>query len=87
MKPIREMIIFVEPDCKSCERVLETAKLLQDQNFIVDLLIINRADEPDSCRKFSVMIFPAVFINGRLAFYGEFSVDDVKQFVYQSLPN
>ena len=87
MKPIREMIIFIEPDCIACVRVLETAKVLRHQNIVADLLNVNRIEDPESCMKFGVQIFPAVFINGRLTFYGEFSVEEARRFIHRSVQN
>ena len=72
MSPIREMVVLVEPDCIACVRVLETATVLCQRGIVANLIVLNRLHNPDSCRKFGVVIFPAVFINGRLAFYGEF---------------
>lgn len=80
MKPIHEILVFVEPECVSCERVLNTVKVVK-RNFKVDhLIVIDRSDDPEYCRKFGVIIFPATFINGRLAFYGEFSVEEAQRF-------
>ena len=80
MKPIHEILVFVEPECVSCERVLNTVKVVK-RNFKVDhLIVIDRSADPEYCRKFGVIIFPATFINGRLAFYGEFSVEEAQRF-------
>jgi predicted thioredoxin/glutaredoxin len=87
MKPIHEMIVLVEPDCRSCERVLETAEVLHRCGIVANLIVLNRIDNPDSCGKFGVIIFPAVYINGRLAFYGEFSVEDAQRFAQDSVHN
>lgn len=79
------MIVFVEPNCAACERVLETAEILREQNIVANLVIFNRSIDPESCMKFGVVIFPTVYINGQLAFYGEFSVEDAKRFVNHSV--
>ena len=81
MKPIQEMVVLVEPNCTACLRVLQTAGVLRDQGVVTNLVVLNRTDDPDKCRKFGAVIFPAVFINGRLAFYGEFSTEDAKRFL------
>ena len=80
MNPIHEMVVLVEPDCVACVRVLETASALHRRGIVANLLVLNRADDPESSRKYGVVIFPAVFINGHLAFYGEFSMEDAVQF-------
>ncbi len=84
MKPIHEMVVLVEPDCVACLRVLRTARMLRDERIVANLVVINRIEDPDTCRKFGAVIFPAVFIDGRLAFYGEFSMEDAFHFVENS---
>jgi glutaredoxin len=81
MKPIHEMVVLVEPGCIPCVRVLETASALHRRGTVAKLIVLNRADEPEASRKYGVVIFPAVFIDGRLAFYGEFSIEDTLGFV------
>ena len=80
MKPIHEIRVFVEPKCVSCERVLNTVKVIKLNFKVEQLVVINRAADPEYCRKFGILIFPATFINGRLAFYGEFSVEEAQRF-------
>jgi predicted thioredoxin/glutaredoxin len=75
------MIVFVEPDCVLCERVLETVAVLREQDIVADIVIFDRSVDPESCMKFGVFIFPAVYIDGQLAFYGEFSIEDAKRFI------
>ena len=84
MNSIHEMVVLVEPDCLACVRVLEIASTLHQCGIVTKLVVLNRADDPESSRKYNVVIFPAVFINGRLAFYGEFSADDALRFVQHS---
>ena len=84
MKPIQEMVVLIEPDCVACVRVLHTAGVLRDRGIVTNLVVLNRMDNPDKCRKFGIVIFPAVFINGRLAFYGEFSMEDAIRFLEHS---
>ncbi len=81
MKPIHEVVVLVEPDCVACVRVLCTARILLDKGIIANLVVSNRINDPDKCREFGVVIFPATFIDGRLAFYGEFSYEDVNSFL------
>ena len=81
MKPIKEMVVLVEPDCIACVRVLETATVLRQKGIVARLLVLNRLYDSESCRKYNVVIYPAVFINGRLAFYGEFTMEDALRFV------
>ena len=85
MKPIREMVVLVEPDCVACVRVLSTARILLDRGIVANLIVVNRIDDAEQCREFGVIIFPAVFIDGRFAFYGEFSYEDVNSFLEHRL--
>lgn len=85
MKLIEEMLVFVEENCLPCDRVLETVKTLSQMEIVSKVRIFNRNIDPYTCQQFGVLIFPAVFINGRLAFYGEFSVEDAKRFVNHSV--
>jgi hypothetical protein len=83
MKPGREMIVLVEPDCIACVRAVRTAGILRNKGIVTNLVIINRIDEPERCRNYGAVIFPATFIDGRLAFYGEFFVEDVDRLLVQ----
>lgn len=82
-KPIRELLVFIEPECIACEQVLETVGLLQKSSLVERLVVIDRTEDPESCQLYGVVIFPATFINGKLVFYGEFSVEDAKNFMRQ----
>jgi hypothetical protein len=81
MKPVHEMVVLVEPDCIACVRALRIANTLREKGIVTNLVIINRIDDPDKCRQYGVVIFPATFIDRRLAFYGEFSVEDATHFL------
>ncbi len=80
---INRMMIFIEPDCTSCERVVETATTLYRYGFLRDLVVINRTNKPEVCAEFGVMIYPTVYINGKLAFYGEFTIEDAIKYAKQ----
>jgi len=73
---INKMMVYVEPDCKSCEKVIKTAKGMHKNKLIKNLLIINREEYPELCSDTGIIIYPAVFIEGELTFYGEFSIED-----------
>lgn len=81
MKPIHEMVVLVEPNCIACVRVLHIARILRDKGIVSNLLIIDRIDDPATSRNYGVVVFPATFINGHLAFYGEFSIEGVNRFL------
>jgi predicted thioredoxin/glutaredoxin len=84
MNPIQEMVVLVEPECVACVRVLETASALHRRGIIARLVVLNRAVDPESSTRYGAVIFPAIFIDGRLAFYGEFSIEDALRFVEHS---
>ena len=77
---IFEMIVFVEPDCNACMRVLEIARTMHKSRLINRLIIINSAENPEACGKYGVLIYPAVFIDGELTFYGEFTIEDALKY-------
>lgn len=72
---INKMLIYVEPDCLACEKVIMTAKEMYKQQLIMNLLIIDRIEYPELCREAGIIIYPAVFIEGELIFYGEFTIE------------
>ena len=72
---INKMLVYVEPDCKACEKVMSTVKEMYRRKLIKNLLIINRLDYPELCREAGIIIYPAVFIEGELIFYGEFTIE------------
>jgi hypothetical protein len=84
MNTMHEMVVLVEPDCAACGRVLETASALHRRGIVGKLVVLNRVFDPDASRRYGAVIFPAVFLNGRLAFYGEFSLEDAAHFVEHS---
>lgn len=75
------MKVLVEPECDACTRAVQTATDLCRRGIVTNLSVINREVHPEIVRAHGVVIFPAIFINGRLAFYGEFSEADTLQFV------
>src|SRR4030065_419956 len=80
IKAIDEIMVFIEPNCSGCERVLQTIRVLQENARVERLEIINRSEDPALCERFGIVIFPATFVDGQLAFYGEFSLDEVKEY-------
>lgn len=83
MTKIEEMVVLVEPDCAACLRVLETVTILRQRGLLAKIVVLNRLYDAERCREYGVVIYPAIFINGRLAFYGEFSIEDALRFARQ----
>ena len=81
---IDKMMVYVEPDCRSCEKVKMTVEKMYRQKLIMDLLIINRTEQPELCNDAGIVIYPAVFIDGELTFYGEFSIEDALKYTKPS---
>lgn len=81
---IDKMMVYVEPDCKSCEKVKITVEKMYRQKLITNLLIINRTEYPELCSDAGIVIYPAVFIDGELTFYGEFSIEDALKYAKPS---
>ncbi len=76
--------MLVEPECVACVRVLKTAQRLREVGVLGSLIVLDRCTDPDACNEYGAVIFPAVFINGHLAFYGEFSQEEAVRFAQQS---
>ena len=80
MMMITEMKVLVEPNCRACENVLRVVDEMYNDGLINKLIIINRKDEPEECLKYSVLVYPAVYIDDELIFYGEFTIDDTLKY-------
>ena len=63
--------VFIERNCKSCYRVISLLKRLR-----ADLTIFERERDKRLFSERNVLIVPATFIDGRLAFYGEFTEEE-----------
>ena len=81
---INKMLVYVEPDCQACEKVITTAKDMQKNKLVKNLLIINRMEYPELCSDAEIVVFPAVFIEGELTFYGEFTIEDALKYAKPS---
>jgi len=79
-KVINKMKVFVENNCRACENVLRIVDEMYDRGLLKKLIIINREDEPEECLKYNVLVYPAVFIDDELIFYGEFIIDDALKY-------
>lgn len=79
-KVINDMKVFVENNCRACENVLRIVDEMYNKGLIKKLIIINREDEPEECLYYNVLVYPAVFINDELIFYGEFKIDDALKY-------
>jgi len=80
-KTIKEIMIFIEPNCIACEQVLRTIRAFQKEALVERLVVIDRSEDPATCRHFGIVVFPATLLNGRLAFYGEFSLENLKEYL------
>jgi hypothetical protein len=70
--------IFVERGCSSCARVKSLVEeVVRDTG--ASLRTILREASPQEFSERNVMICPATFVNGELAFYGEFSAESLKR--------
>lgn len=81
---IAEMKIFVKPDCKACENVLGVVDKMYNDGLVNKLIIINRKDEPEECPKYNVLVYPAVYIDDELIFYGEFTINDAMKYAKEA---
>ncbi len=72
-----EVFVFSEDNCPACEKVLAVLKSALEDNNSVEMKIFNRDHDISTFEKYRVFILPAVFINGKLQFYGEFQASDL----------
>lgn len=69
--------VYVTPECPSCARVIA---LLQSARGLLgyELRVITLTRNADTQIQPVVNIYPATYINGRLAFYGDFDIEDLR---------
>ena len=79
-KVINNMKVFVENDCRACENVLRVVNEMNKNRLISKLIIINRENDPEECLNYKILVYPAVYINDELIFYGEFTIDDALKY-------
>lgn len=79
-KVISDMKVFVENNCRACENVLRMVNDMNKNRLISKLIIINREDDPEECLNHNVLVYPAVYIDGELIFYGEFTIDEALEY-------
>jgi len=71
-----DMIVFIEPNCSACDRVIATAGEFRRLGVVGHLTVFDRTDDPSTCESYGVYIYPSTYVNGRLAFHGEFTPED-----------
>lgn len=79
-KLINKMKVFVENNCGACENVLRVVNEMNKNKLISKLIIINREDDPKECLDYNVLVYPAVYIDDELIFYGEFTIDEALKY-------
>ena len=75
--------VFVEKNCRTCDEVLAVIAAFAAQ-VSVAVSVFDRECDPTVFRERRVLISPATFVNGRLAFYGNFSLGALRHHVQQS---
>ena len=73
--------VFIEHGCKSCERALETVRRFEG---VPDLMVrvYERTADMDMFYARGVIICPATCIDGKLVFYGEFTMEQLREYVH-----
>jgi hypothetical protein len=70
--------VFIERGCSSCARVTNLVEdVIRDTDASIRTIL--RETNPQQFSERNVVICPATFINGKLAFYGEFSAGSLKK--------
>lgn len=73
----RKIEVFVESSCRSCEAVLHVLRgFIRDKN--IEISLHHRGTDSQVFQARKISITPATFIDGKLAFYGEFSAADLR---------
>ena len=71
--------VFIEDGCESCERVIDVVtRFASDRDFMVR--VYERIADIDMFYERSVIICPATCIDGKLALYGEFTMDELRAY-------
>jgi predicted thioredoxin/glutaredoxin len=73
-----EIMVFIEDDCSACEKVLRIFNRLLRKDSSIELRIFNYNQDRSPFNKYKVSIVPAIFVNGRLKFYGEFNLLELR---------
>lgn len=74
--------VFVEEHCPACREVLSKLCGLASDGLFT-LVIFNRSTHAALFEERNVNICPATFVNRRPAFYGEFTLGDLRQYVFR----
>jgi len=72
--------VFIETNCNACAQVLNVINSFVDQ-YRISLRVYDRKEHQSVFRDRSVMVCPATFVNNRLAFYGEFSSEELSRYL------
>jgi predicted thioredoxin/glutaredoxin len=75
--------VFVEQTCQACRAVLGLVEAVS-RRLGCRATVFTREQDNETFRARRVLITPATFINGRLAFYGEFSPAALEKKLSQS---
>jgi thioredoxin-like negative regulator of GroEL len=81
---MKEIIVFVDDDCRSCEKIVEKMRRLAQEDGAVNLRVVHRREQPSLAAEYRVQIVPAVYVNGKLRFYGEVTREEIQHSFKQS---
>lgn len=70
--------VFIEPDCKACISVMYSIREVQSQ-LSINVKVYRRDVDREVFRDRNVIITPAIFIDGKLIFYGEVSPEKIRE--------
>jgi len=72
--------VFIEDGCESCERVVALVTRFASEGDTM-VRVYERTNDMEMFYARSVVICPATVVNGTLAFYGEFSMKELQEYV------
>lgn len=78
--------VFIEQGCSNCGRVTSLVEdVIRDTGASIRTIL--RETNPQEFGERNVVICPATFVNGKLAFYGEFSAESLKKMLQLPIIN
>lgn len=75
---MKNIEVFVDSDCNACVAVVRMIRAYANNAGIM-LTLYHRKSDPHEFQKRNVAITPVTFIDLKLAFYGEFSLQELQK--------
>lgn len=73
--------VFLEAGCQSADMVLEAIDEV-GEHFSLEKRVYKKTTDPGAFIRHGILITPATYIDGHLAFYGAMTASDIIAFIY-----